>query len=236
MKIEEIIQRIQSLYSKGVQSDDSRLSTRHIYNKFLTVRTKLLSQKAKSKQKISDWNYQTINCIELIEVPLIECPCIPNIGCSVMRSKYKIPRIMSDYNSNIIDYLMSVDGGKKFDATNKSELLHIRGNKYTSDSERYLIENGYLFVYGKRIPEVVMLRALFEDPFEVNKFIKYCPENASNECFDILTTEFPIDADLTDVMIQLTAEELISIFSQMPQDVKNDNSDTQQQNQEVRQK
>ena len=70
----------------------------------------------------------------------------------------------------------------------------------------------------------------------IRRLGKYCPENASNECFDILTTEFPIDADLTDVMIQLTAEELISIFSQMPQDVKNDNSDTQQQNQEVRQK
>ena len=35
MKIKEIIQRVQSLYSKGVQSDDTRLSDRHIYNKMV---------------------------------------------------------------------------------------------------------------------------------------------------------------------------------------------------------
>ena len=33
MKIGEIVTRVQSLYSKGVASDDSRLSNRLIYNK-----------------------------------------------------------------------------------------------------------------------------------------------------------------------------------------------------------
>ena len=75
MKIGEIVQRVQSLYSKGVHSDDSRLSARHIYNKLLTVRARLISQEAKKKQKISQWNYQTISCIELIKVPAHECPC-----------------------------------------------------------------------------------------------------------------------------------------------------------------
>ena len=49
MKIGEIIQRIQSLYSKGVESDDTRLMSRHIYNKLLTVRARLISQDAKKK-------------------------------------------------------------------------------------------------------------------------------------------------------------------------------------------
>ena len=53
MLIKEIVQRIQSLYSKGVQSDDSRLSDRHIYNKMITVRSKLISQQHNKKQKIS---------------------------------------------------------------------------------------------------------------------------------------------------------------------------------------
>ena len=41
MLVKELVQRIQSLYSKGVQSDDTRLSSPHIYNKLITVRSKL---------------------------------------------------------------------------------------------------------------------------------------------------------------------------------------------------
>ena len=50
MKTEELIQRVQSLYSKGVQSDDSRLTSRHIYNKLTTVRAKLVTEEAKKNQ------------------------------------------------------------------------------------------------------------------------------------------------------------------------------------------
>ena len=47
MKIGEIAQRVQSLYSRGVESDDTRLMQRHIYNKLLTTRAKLISEQAK---------------------------------------------------------------------------------------------------------------------------------------------------------------------------------------------
>ena len=53
MRVGDIIQRIQSLYSKGSQSDDTRLTPRHIYNKMLTVRSKLISEGAKKKQKVN---------------------------------------------------------------------------------------------------------------------------------------------------------------------------------------
>ena len=49
----EIIQRIQSMYSKGVESDDSRLRPRHIYNKLLTTTAKLYQQQKNKKQKIN---------------------------------------------------------------------------------------------------------------------------------------------------------------------------------------
>ena len=42
MIIGDIIQRIQSLYSKGVQSDDTRLKSRHIYNVLITNRNNKL--------------------------------------------------------------------------------------------------------------------------------------------------------------------------------------------------
>ena len=51
MEVGKIVQRIQSLYSKGVESDDTRLMSRHIYNKLLTVRARLISQDAKRNKE-----------------------------------------------------------------------------------------------------------------------------------------------------------------------------------------
>lgn len=226
MKIGDIIQRVQSLYSKGVQSDDSRLSPRHIYNRILTTRSRLLSQKAKSKQKISDWNYQTISCIEMIEVPVHECPCAPYADCIIVkRSKYRIPKVMSDYNGNLIDYVMTIDSGDKFDFSSRTEMLHISGNRYTASRRRYLIDKGYIYAYGREVPKVLQMRALFEDPVEAINFISYCPPEVSDECIDIFDIEFPIDGDTIDTLIELSANELIILFQQNIEDMSNDTKD-----------
>ena len=227
MKVNEIIQRIQSLYSKGAQSDSSRLTPRHIYNKFLTVRTKLLSEKAKKKQKISDWNYQAISCIELIKVENHECPCIPVKGCKVMRSNYKLPKVMTDYNNNLIDYVMNIDNQERFDPSNRVEMLYLEGNKYTAHKRRYVLENGYIYVYGREVPILIKMRALFEDPLEAANFSSYCPKEESECPEDIFEMDFPMDADQIDTMIELTVQELVVLFSQNAEDLTNDNNDTQ---------
>lgn len=231
MILGELLQRVQSLYSKGVQSDDSRLTSRHIYSKLVTVRSTLISQKAKHKQKINDWNYQTLSCIEMIDVRPHECPCAPYPGCdTVKRSKYKIPKIISDYNGNLIDYVMSIDGSKKFDFTNRSELLSIRGNRYTAHSSRYILDKDYIYLYGRNTPKVIQMRALFDDPIEAMEFISFCPED-NIECIDIFEMEFPFDSSSIDTYVQLTAQELSTFFGQRPQDVSNNNQDEQQQQQ-----
>ena len=225
MKIGEVIQRVQSLYSKGVQSDSSRLTPRHIYSKLVSLRSKLLSEKAKKKQKISDWNYQVLSCIELIDVQAHECPCIPVSGCTVKKSKYKIPKVMLDYNGNLIDYVMTIDSFERLDPTNRVELLYLSGNRYTSHKWRYIIENGFLYAYGKRVPVLLRMRAVFEDPIEVSNFISYCQKEGCPE--DVFDIEFPMDADQIDTMIELAAQELVVLFSQSQNDITNDNEDVQ---------
>lgn len=232
MILGELIQRIQSLYSKGVQSDDSRLSSRHIYSKIVTVRSTLLSQKSKNKQKISDWNFQTLSCIEMIDVKPHECPCAPYPDCStIKRSKHKIPKIMSDYNGNLIDYVMSIDGSKRFDYTNRNELMFIKGNKYTSTSNRYILDKDYIYLYGRDTPKVIQMRALFDDPIEAMEFESLCPSQNDESCSDIFQMEFPFDSTSIDTFVQLTVQELITFFGQRPQDDRNDGQDSGQQQQ-----
>lgn len=226
MLIEEIIQRVQSLYSKGVQSDDSRLSARHIYNKLLTVRSRLISQEAKKKQKISQWNYQTISCIELIEVPAHECPCIPPIGCDMLRSKHKLPKPLSGLSGTLIQSVTTIDRLKKINEISVNAIRSMAGNKYSKKDISYFIEDEYLYISTPSKLQVIRVVGLFEDPIKVKKFEGFCSTCTDcDNCVDYQKEEFPIDNDMIDILIELTVQELVILFSQSVQDTNNNSTD-----------
>lgn len=232
MKLEDIIQRVQSLYSKGVESDDSRLSRRHIYNKLLTTRSKLISQEAKKKQKISQWNYQTLYCVELIEVPKHECPCIPPIGCNLLRSKNPLPEPITGFSDDLIQSVSSIDREIKLDRITINAVKNLRGNKYTYNKPNYFIQSDYLYVTTYSLIKQLVVIGLFEDPIEAAKYESICDEctNCTDcsecpDCFDYLNFDFPIDNDMIDVLIELTSKELVVMFSQNIEDATNDTRD-----------
>lgn len=227
MTIGEIVQRVQSLYSKGVESDDSRLMNRHIYNKLLTVRARLISQEAKKKQKISQWNYQIIPCVELIKVPEHECPCVPLAGCEILRSRYKLPKPLSGLSGTLIQSVTSIDRSKKINEISINAISSQKGNKYAFKTINYFIENGYLYISTpKSAIGVVRVVGLFEDPIEVKKYKSYCEECKECEnCVDYQEEDFPIDNDLVDSMVELTLNELVILFGQSIQDNRNNTSD-----------
>lgn len=231
MKIGEIVQRIQSLYSKGVESDDARLMQRHIYNKLLTTRARLISEQAKKKQRISQWNYQVIPCIELVKVSAQECPCLPPIGCDMMRSKYKLPKPLSGLSGSLIQTVTTLDRGQKLNEVSMNAVRSLAGNKYSSKNINYFIEQGYLYITTPSKIQFVRLVGLFEDPIAAKTFENYCKENCTDcvECIDYQEEEFPIDNDTIDVLIELTVQELIVLFGQSQQDNTNDSNDNRRQ-------
>src|ERR1700688_1326927 len=110
MTIRTVIQRVHALYSKGVQSRSSRLSNRNVYYKLISTRSTLHTNEKKKRQKISQWTYQTLSCIELQEVPMNECPCTLQSGCMILRSKYPIPSIMTEFDKHIIQSVTGLEG------------------------------------------------------------------------------------------------------------------------------
>jgi len=227
MLIEEIIQRIQSLYSKGVESDDSRLTSRHIYNKMVSVRNKLISQQANKKQKINQWNYQTISCIEMIRVEKHDCPCLPPLGCHIWRTKYKLPKPLSNLNNHLVQSVTSIEGSMIFSEVLWHQVKYLSGNKYTSTKSVYFIQNEYLYVASKSSPKVIAITALFQEPLDAINYPTLCKEQCEDcqECIDILSQEFPIDADLIEPLIQECVQELVVMFSQVLEDKRNTSSD-----------
>lgn len=227
MKVGEVIQRIQSLYSKGVESDDSRLSSRHIYNKILTIRSRLMSQEIKKKQKISQWNYQTIPCIKLVKVPSHECPCLPPVGCDILRSEYRLPSPITGLTEDAIHSVTSIERSLKIDRIQINAVNLQKGNKYTQKKTNYFIQDGYLYITTPTNLKVLSLIGLFEDPIEVSKFKSYCDTCTDCvTCVDYMEEEFPIDNDMLDTLVEMSVRELIDIFSQSIEDITNNTRDS----------
>lgn len=231
MTVGEIIQRIQSLYSKGVQSDDSRLTSRHIYNKIITVRAKLLSQKANKRQKLNQWNFQTLGCVELIESLPYECPCLPPYGCQILRTRYQLPKPLTNLNNHLIQSVTSLDGSIVYSEIGWIEKKYKSSNKYTAKKPDYYIKDNYLYITTSKAPKAINITGLFEDPLVAENYPSYCNSNCSQEencnenCESPLDKEFPIDNAVVDTLIEISSKELIMIFNQSIEDLSNDSKD-----------
>lgn len=223
-----VIQEVQSLYSKGVQSQNSRLSNRHIYSKLIRTRSQVLSQEAKKKQALSQWTYQTLACIELIEVPYNECPCTLQSGCMVLRTKYPIPSIIYNADCPIIQSVTGLEGRISFKETTFKDRKYSKGNKYTSNRPEFFIRDfegkDYIYITVTLRLETITLTAIFDNPIFVYLFPAMCG-SIDYSCLNYLDFEFHCDRDLMNSIIALTAEELIGDFSKRQQDITNNSID-----------
>lgn len=223
MLLGEGIQRVQSLYSRGLQSQDTRLTARHIYSALITGRAVLLSQQYNKNQLVNEWSYQTLPCVELIKAPVHECPCVPSAGCMILRSKHKIPKPISGIDKHLFKPITSLDGTLRVDDDTFENVKYASGNKYTSNKPSAFFRNQYLYIVARRSLKVVPLTGLFEDIVAAKQFQSYCEDCNDCNCDDIMDMEFPIDGDLVKPLIDIAAQELIGIMKQVKED-KNANA------------
>lgn len=233
MKNEDIIQRVQSMYSKGVQSDNSRLRPRHIYNKLITTTAKLYEQRKNKKQKVNQWSYQVLPCVELIEVPIHQCPCIPTLGCTIYRTKHKLPAPLVGYSKHIIQSVTSLDGQIQFGEISWRGYKFKQGSKYTSNKPDFFIRDEYLWISSPIKVKVITIEALFGNQEEVINFPNYCNEqtddcgnviNQIEQCKSIYDYDFPIDEGMVDDLIMLTMQELVGNFNQFGREDQTNNA------------
>lgn len=229
MIVKDLIQRIQSLYSHGVQSDDTRLSPRHIYSVLVPNRAKLLVQKINKRQRINQSIYQTVPCVELVKALPYECPCVPPLGCTIYRTKYQLPELLSGHTKHAIQSVTSLVGDIIYSETSWTAKKYQKGLKYTSHKPDYYIRNNYLYITHKGGPDMITITALFQDPIQAEKFSSQnCNEDCEDcdNCVSMLDRDFPISRDLVDTLIQMCLEELLNIFSKTVPDNTNNTTDS----------
>ena len=229
MVIAEYLDRIQSLYARGLPSMATRLEDRLIYSKMLSTRKFLIAQQIKKRQKISDWNYIVLPCVELIKVPASECTCFGSLGCDIWRTKIALPKVLTDLDRHYIEYVMAIDNSMKIEETTATSFTYSKGNKYTKEKPKYYFENGHLYFPVQASPGIVKIKFLPEDPIEAKKYPSACAEDTNCvDCVDCAAAydyEFPLDGELEEALIKFCVEELVILFSQISQDIHNNSKD-----------
>lgn len=217
MVIREFIDTVVSALSGGVQSDDRTLHPKLVYNAMTIAKTTLITNKENKKQKISDFTYKTLPCVEIIEVDASLCPCLPPRGCTVKRSKYKIPEIVSNLSYLSIRRVATADLMIEYSYSSPKGLKFSKGNKYskTKDQNKYMISNGYIYLYGNNIPPYIFIEAIFKNELEVFKFNdKNCKSSGDNlgPCDSFLDQPLGIDSSLEKTLLDMTTEYIRNNF------------------------
>ena len=70
----------------------------------------------------------------------------------------------------------------------------------------------------------INVRGVFEDPVEAISYSSYCTD--VDDCVNPLETDFPIDEDQVDTLVEMASKELVALFSQMKEDLTNDSKDS----------
>lgn len=232
MLIGEAIQRVKHAYNKGVENLDTRLSNRYIYSRLRTVREVLLSQEVKKKQAISEWSYQTIPCFPMVVAPSHDCPCVPSEGCVILKSECPLPAVFTDNDKHIIQSVNKITGtganflDVQFDETTWMRVKYQAGRKFAKTKAEFYIHNGYLYITHNKTLKLLSVVALFNDPLEAALACSFCNETKPNPCLSYLDYDIHIDGKLEKALIDLTAEEIIYIYSQMNPDKNNNTNDS----------
>lgn len=228
MKIKEVIERVQSLYSKGTASDDTRLSSRHIYSKLVTARSFLLKRELDRRKLLSSRSIEHIECIPLEVASKYQCGFTVPQNCSVLKTKCEIPKPI---NSNFGDYITSVstiDGTYIFSESSWERVRYHQANKYTGNNPVYYFKNNYLFLYVHSNTDFndlkfVTIAGVFEDSLGF-KCSPRCVDLA-DDCESYSEKDFIVEDHLIEPIVKMAVEELLGVFNQSAEDRENNSSE-----------
>lgn len=199
----ELIERVKRIYyEKNLSASDKLLANRHIFNKLVSSRNRVIAQEANRSNSISDWCYQSLNILLVNDVEGFDSS---SYGVTIRKSLIQIPEILNDGTKPLIKLVSDIAGKRAFYRTTWDQKKNISGNKYTSNRIYYYIFNDYLYLVNAGNLSKVAVTAIFTDPLVEDTTVPF------------LDRRFPADARLIDSIIALTIDELSGKKTQQEQ-------------------
>jgi hypothetical protein len=220
-----------------ILSTDSLITDRAIASE-IRNNALLLIKRETNLRKLwaTDTLFTTIPCIEMIEVPIVEC-CNYVDSCTVSRTKYKLPRISEGNYQYVIQGVYSINimggSGKKLKEITINRYINLLKLPVIKKEEYFWISNDYLYS-NNALLEGIRLVAFFEQdvPNELQYSECGCCDKVTDEewCKNPLDKPFALPGYLEKQVLDLASKKLLETYFRLKTDINNTGIDEQAPN------
>jgi len=141
---------------KAVKTD-AFITDRFIYSLIQKHSSFYLKQEIEKKRYDSlDSLFVTIPCVDLVEIDRADECCEVQSGCTIMRTKDKLPGIMYGPDGPLLKNVSSIDGSTvlyKTDPKTFNRIVMTSGHKYNKNRYYWIVDN-YLYIPDISWPQV----------------------------------------------------------------------------------
>lgn len=208
---------------------DSFISPKFIYSETISIIGDFLKKDNDAKRKLSRVSdgWSELQCLDLEEIPVIECAEVDVRLCEkMMKSKQRLPETFSYSYGNIIKHVASINFSTFYDPVTPRQWNAIQKREFKNPNKYYyFLLDGYLYI---PIPkkqsisvESVRVDAYFISKYEVEQFNvnnPECKDCSKNKCKSPLEYELVIPTYL----INDVKKELLNRLGNMFMRTQND--------------
>lgn len=178
-----------------------------IRNLIISNRSKLIRDEYHKTREFPQGAIISANCIPLVEVPSTEC-CNIDLGCTILRTSYKIPRPIEVKDTNNFNYVGSINHMSKnateFGFIRPEQINRLFTRKFTSKKIFYSWLNDYIYIINNAALEDITIRYVPVDFLEVME-LRTC---TNAPCVD--DSDFIIESHWEDLITKMIIPKLLN--------------------------
>jgi len=178
-------------------TDDTLYTDQFLANTLVTARNAIYeSEFINKKRSFSRFSYSSF-CIKLNRESFHDCSCVPEgLGCQVLRSEIDIPKTLIDKQGNLLLTAYTING-KRIDFKEFKKRRLLSSHPVSSRVITFDIIDNRLVIFGNLNLKVIIIEAVWEDPFALYTIPNCDGEGLINGfCSDPTTSEFPMESQI----------------------------------------
>lgn len=213
-------------------SDDSEIDDRYIIHLYNIKRPKYLRQDLNNFNRSIDKSIQQKFCLKMEKVSSDTCGIKLDCG-TILRSTQPIPKPLELHTKSAIVSINPTNIlSLPFNFINIDRLHYIKNSAFPNNIYSFIGVDNYVYVYSLNesyeLIECLSITGVFEDPLELQNYKNCCDCEEEKPCFDMMTTDYPLQPHYIDIIRNEVVQSLIGKLH-IPTDKTNDSEDQNSQ-------
>lgn len=211
---------------------DSELDDRYIIHLCNLKRAKYLRQELNNYQRTTDISVTQTICMETEIVSANECNLDYDCG-TILRTKEKVPTPLELHlKSAVTSVKPTTRLSVPFNFTTKQRAVYSQHSPFHNAIFAFLDNDMHIYIISE-LPEIHLIECLsvtgvFEDPLAMRNFNTCCGCDEPIPCFDMATTNYPLQPHYVDLIKMEIVNELIRVINRR-EDKENETNDDEEQ-------